>query len=33
MPRVLDRVSCSVVTVLGDMSRALAASERIPIEL
>jgi len=33
MPRVLDLASCSFVTVDGVIKRALAASERIPIEL
>jgi hypothetical protein len=32
-PRELPRASCSAVTVVGLISRALAASDRIPIEL
>ena len=33
MPREVARASCSGVTVFGVMSLALAASDRMPIEL
>jgi hypothetical protein len=33
MPRVVERRSCSVVTRAGVISRALAASVSMPIEL
>jgi hypothetical protein len=33
MPRVVALVNCSRVTVTGVISLALAASERMPIEL
>jgi hypothetical protein len=33
MPRVDERASCSRLTVVGVINLALAASERMPIEL